>query len=575
MSVQVTKPSRDRTTELQSKLYQAAKRDPSRRFHALYDRLSLGVCPADGVGAGAEEPGRRRASTSKRWTQIEALGVGEFLAEIAQSLREKTYRPQPVRRVEIPKGDGQDRARWASRPCGTGWCRRRPSSCWSRSSRRTSREAPSGSVRGWASRKPWTPCAEHARQGYRWVVDADIEQFFDTLDHQQLMAALRRRISDGEMLRLIYRWLKAGYLLDGEYHDTDQGSPQGGVLSPLLANVYLHALRPGAAEPRSRSSGGLTRYADDFVIQCGTAEHAARALEWVREQMAALGLRLHPEKTRVVNDREEGFDFLGFHHRRVVLAAEAEGSRGACCVGRAGKHAASSENESGSAWSHRAHTRQRMGESQPARCGPILPAGCHYYRHGESAPRVRETGRVGASSGWPAIWRAASRRAAAGSGGTGRNAEASCGASGECRDCSNSRHAKPAAVSWAGECPVESRVRENLTHGSGRGRWKRRKPGGQGPICVGTDPKGRKRSSRMQVLPSQATPTAPTAYSTPCPGTAARIRSTRSSRVSVRQRSWRCIESKAGRGRRAPHYRNPFALSQFRVFHSLRQPLEP
>src|SRR5438874_11891599 len=83
--------------------------------------------------------------------------------------------------------------------------------------------------------------SDNAHRGYRWVVDADIEQFFDTLDHQQLMAALRRRISDGELLRLLYRWLKAGYLVDGEYHATDQGSPQGGVLSPLLANVYLLA----------------------------------------------------------------------------------------------------------------------------------------------------------------------------------------------------------------------------------------------------------------------------------------------------------------------------------------------
>jgi len=159
---------------------------------------------------------------------------------------------------------------------------------------------------------------EHSRQGFRWVVDADIEQFFDQLDHQQLMAALRRRISDGEMLRLIYRWLKAGYLLDGQYHDTEQGSPQGGVLSPLLANVYLHAFDQAFLAQKA-FVGRLTRYADDFVIQCGTAEQAARALEWTQGELRRLGLRLNPEKTRVVNDREEGFDFLGFHHRRVFL----------------------------------------------------------------------------------------------------------------------------------------------------------------------------------------------------------------------------------------------------------------
>src|SRR5205085_4291703 len=102
-----------------------------------------------------------------------------------------------------------------------------------------------------------------------------------------------------------------------EYHDTDQGSPQGGVWSPLLANVYLHAFD---REQQAEKSfvGRLVRYADDFVIQCGTREHAERALAWAREQLTGLGLRLHPEKTRVVADRE-GFDFLGFHHRRVPL----------------------------------------------------------------------------------------------------------------------------------------------------------------------------------------------------------------------------------------------------------------
>jgi RNA-directed DNA polymerase len=117
------------------------------------------------------------------------------------------------------------------------------------------------------------------------------------------------------VLRLIYRWLKAGYLWDGSYHDTDQGSPQGSVLSPLLANVYLYAF-DRAQQGEQSFVGRLVRYADDFVIQCGTREHAERALAWAREQLASLGLALHPEKTRLVEDRE-GFDFLGFHHRRV------------------------------------------------------------------------------------------------------------------------------------------------------------------------------------------------------------------------------------------------------------------
>jgi RNA-directed DNA polymerase len=195
------------------------------------------------------------------------------------------------------------------------------------------------------------------------------------------MTALGRRLSDGELLRLIYRWLKAGYLLDGIYHDTDQGSPQGGVLSPLLANVYLHAFDRELGSQKE-FVGRLTRYADDFVIQCGTPEHAGRALAWVRDRLARLGLRLHPAKTRVVVDTE-GFDFLGFQHRRVPL----QGQRGReswgvlrwpsrkarrrfreCIRGLVGPPG---------------RLRQRPGECL-ARLRRYLTGWCHYYRHGES-----------------------------------------------------------------------------------------------------------------------------------------------------------------------------------------------
>jgi group II intron reverse transcriptase/maturase len=301
---------------LQSKLYLAARKAPKRRFHALYDRLSLPY-----VLQSAWELVRKNRGASgidqQTLEQIEAQGVAEFLAELATSLREQTYRPQPVRRVFIPKGDGK------RRPLGIPTVRDRVVQAAAKLLLEPIFEADfEGCSFGFrpekGPREALDAVAQHARAGFRWVVDADIEQFFDTLDHQQLMAALGRRISDGALLRLIYRWLKAGYLLDGVNYDTDQGSPQGGVLSPLLANVYLHDFDQAQRTQRS-FVGRLTRYADDFVIQCGTAEQAACALEWAREQLAALGLSLHPEKTQVVNDREAGFDFLGFHHRRVPL----------------------------------------------------------------------------------------------------------------------------------------------------------------------------------------------------------------------------------------------------------------
>jgi RNA-directed DNA polymerase len=315
VSVPATKPPQDRTTELQAKLHQAAQRDPQRRFHALYDKLFLPYVLQSAWEAVQRNQGAAGID-QQTLEQIEAQGVLAFLAEIAQALQAKTYRPQPVRRVEIPKEPGK------TRPLGIPTVRDRVVQAAAKLLLEPIFEADfEGTSFGFRPGKSAPQAIEavtaNARAGFRWVVEADIQQFFDTLDHQVLMAALRRRISDGELLRLIYRWLKAGYLWDGEYHDTDQGSPQGGVLSPLLANVYLHGFDQ-AQRTQKTFIGRLTRYADDFVIQCGTAAHAARALGWVQRQLAGRGLTLHPEKTRVVADRE-GFDFLGFHLRRVRL----------------------------------------------------------------------------------------------------------------------------------------------------------------------------------------------------------------------------------------------------------------
>jgi RNA-directed DNA polymerase len=313
VSVTETNPPTDRTTAIQSKLYQAAKRDPKRRFHALYDKLYLPYVLQEAwkqVRKNRGAPGIDRLTLE----QIEEQGVDAFLAEIAQAIREKTYRPQPVRRVHIPKDGGK------TRPLGIPAVRDRVVQAAAKLLLEPIFEADFegtsfGFRPGLGQQDALTAVNESASGGYRWVVDADIEQFFDKLDHQRLMEALGRRVSDGEMLRLIYRWLKAGYLWDGEYHDTDQGSPQGGVLSPLLANVYLHTFDQALGQEKS-FIGRLVRYADDFVIQCGTREHAERALAWAAACLESLGLRLNSEKTRIVADRE-GFDFLGFHLRRV------------------------------------------------------------------------------------------------------------------------------------------------------------------------------------------------------------------------------------------------------------------
>jgi RNA-directed DNA polymerase len=382
---QPSKPPAERTTELQSKLYQAAKRDRSRRFHALYDRLYLPY-----VLQTAWELVRKNRGAAgidqQTLDEIEALGVEIFLAEIAQSLKEKRYRPQPVRRVFIPKGEGK------RRPLGIPTVRDRVVQAAAKLLLEPIFEADCEGTPSFGFRPGLGPgdalvaVSQNADAGYAWVVDADLEQFFDTLDHQQLMAALRRRLSDGEVLRLIYRWLKAGYLLDGSYHDTDQGSPRGGVLSPLLANVYLHAF--DQAHAQQSLLGRLVRYADDFVLQCGTAAQAARALAWAQEQLGRLGLRLHPEKTRVVNDREAGFDFLGFYHRRIRLPWRRPGRIRSALMRWPGKKAC-----------RRFRERIRRLVGPPGRIRPewgkiqrhlrlYLTGWCQYYRQGHSYSAV-------------------------------------------------------------------------------------------------------------------------------------------------------------------------------------------
>ncbi len=384
MSVQETNPPRSRTTVLQSKLYQAAQRDKSRRFHALYDKLSL-----DYVLQSAWELVRRNRGSAgidgQTLAQIEALGVAAFLSDLKQSLTARTYRPVPVRRVHIPKPDGK------RRPLGIPTVRDRVVQAAAKLLLEPIFEADfEGSSFGFrpglGQQDALSAVETHSRWGYRYVVDADLEAFFDTLDHSILMEALRRRISDGEMLRLIYRWLKAGYLLDGSYHETDQGSPQGGVLSPLLANVYLHGFDQ-AHRLQKTFIGRLTRYADDFVIQCGTADHAQRALEWVSAPLARLKLKLNASKTRIVNDRAEGFDFLGFHHRRVIVGAWAKRGAGRESKGLMRWPSAKACQK------FRTQVRQRIGP-----CGWLrshwaqvveelrlyLTGWCQYYRHGQS-----------------------------------------------------------------------------------------------------------------------------------------------------------------------------------------------
>jgi RNA-directed DNA polymerase len=283
-----------------------------------YRRQRAGEWVRQNQGAAGIDPQTR--------AEIEAADGPALLVEIAPRRRDKRYRPPPVRRVRIPKGDGK------TRPRGIPTVRDRGAQAACQRLREPIFEADlEGCSCGFRPEKgaldAWEAVSQTSRQGYRWGVEADIQPFFDRLEHQQRMTALRRRISEGERLRLLYRGRKAGYLRDGVSHATDPGSPPGGVLPPWLANVSRHGFDE-APQTQKAFLGRWTRDAEDFVIPCGTAEQAVRALEGTREPWAGVGWTRHPAKTRRVNDREVGFDCRGFHHRRGLLTGSQKESRG-------------------------------------------------------------------------------------------------------------------------------------------------------------------------------------------------------------------------------------------------------
>jgi len=154
---------------------------------------------------------------------------------------------------------------------------------------------------------------KYVQQGYTWVIDADVEKFFDSVDHKLMMAFVAEEISDGKVLGLIESWLTAGVMNKGEIEETTIGTPQGGVISPLLANIYLHEMDKQVTRLYSVR---MVRYADDFVILCKTKEKAERTLKQVEEILTGLQLRLNKKKTKIMYVNMESFGFLGFNFKR-------------------------------------------------------------------------------------------------------------------------------------------------------------------------------------------------------------------------------------------------------------------
>ncbi len=307
----------DKVRELQRALYRAAKRSATRRFHALYDK----ICRTDilQIAWKRVKANRGVAGVDEQTIQdIEETGVEVFINQIRQELFEGHYRPQAVRRRWIEKP-----GRTEKRPLGIPAVRDRVVQMAIKLVIEPIFEADFYPCSfGFRPKRSAHDANEVIRQkankGYDWVVDTDIKSYFDTIDHDRLMAMVAERISDRRMVKLIQKFLKAGVLEDGKVRALTTGTPQGGVISPLMANIYLNYLDKIWME-QCCDIGVLVRYADDLVVLCRSEVKAQEALRRLNRVMVLLGLQLHPDKTRLVNLKggEKGFDFLGFHHRKV------------------------------------------------------------------------------------------------------------------------------------------------------------------------------------------------------------------------------------------------------------------
>ncbi len=305
---------------LQRKLYTKAKQEPAYRFYALYDKVWRADVLAFAfrlVRANKGSPG----VDGMNFEDIEQkIGVEKFLLGLAQDLKEKTYKPDPVRRVMIPKADG------SMRPLGIPTIRDRVAQMAVKLIIEPIFEADfCDTSYGFRPKKSAHDAvgdiADTLWKGYTQVIDADLSKYFDTIPHDKLLKVVAERIVDGGILHIIKLWLKAPVIGEDENgtrknvgggKGASKGTPQGGVISPLLSNCYLHILdRIWERQQLQRKLGArIVRYADDFVVLCKGKVDAPLAA--VRHILGRLDLVLNETKTHIVDVRQDSFDFLGF-----------------------------------------------------------------------------------------------------------------------------------------------------------------------------------------------------------------------------------------------------------------------
>jgi len=315
----------DPVRALQHALYRTAKADPGRRFHALSDKVYRRDI-LERAWVNVRRNGGAAGIDRKTIADVQEYGVSRLLDELVADLKIGRWRPQPARRVFIPKpGSGElrplsiptvrDRIVQAAvkivlepifeadmLPCSFGF---RP--------KRSTHDALQVLI-------------DESWRGRRWVVETDIANCFEAIPHDKLIQAVQERICDRSVVQLLRGMLRAGVMHDGQVRRSVTGTPQGGVVSPLLANIYLHRIDRAWD---AREHGVLVRFADDLVVMCSSERQAQAALTQLTALLADLGLEPKAAKTRIVQlaAGEVGFDFLGFHHRLVRSDGRRSGKR--------------------------------------------------------------------------------------------------------------------------------------------------------------------------------------------------------------------------------------------------------